>query len=225
MRLAAVLLLLTTGAWGQPVRVAAPAARFPSDFVRSVQLSLAKEPFYGSQLLNGLGRHLQQVVPMPKAESVKLYLEAEVAATPRAAQALKSSLGRESLEAERAAALLLANGLARPDQFRDVLEGLEAAKPGLGFKVTELLKEAGERGRGHPEFMRLLRAVGERSAPVGKPFIYDARGRLSRLFDGTREEPAGGAMVPAGPVSAEGYRQDGQPRSSGLLPAPKKKGP
>lgn len=225
MRLAAVLLLLAAGAWAQPVRVAAPAARFPSDFVRTVQLSLAKEPFYGSQLLNGLSRHLQQVVPMPEAEAVKRYLETAVAPSPRAADALKASLGREPLESQRAAALLLANGLARPEQFRDILEGLEAAKPGLGLQAAGLLKEAGESGRGHPEFMRLLRTVGERSEPVGKPFIYDAQGRLSRLFDGTPRRTGDEAVLPADPVSAKGYSLDGKPRPSGLLPAAKKQRP
>ena len=222
MKRAAVLLLLATGAAAQTVRVAAPAASgFPGAFTRTVQLSLAREPFYGSMLLNGFSQHLQTVLPMQKPEAVKRYLETAVASTPRELEALKASLGREPLEAQRASALLLANGLARPDQFRDILENLEAAKPGLGSRVTDLLKEADSQGRGHPGFARLLRALGERSRPIGEPFIYDAKGRLERIFDGAPERTGEDAFLPAQPVSVEtytGYGPDGKPRPSGLKP-------
>lgn len=220
MRLAAFLLLLAPGVWAQSARVA-PVSGFPKEFVRSVGLSLADQPFYGSQLLNGLSLHLRQVSPMPRAEAVRSYLEAAVAPSPRAAESLRAALGKTALEADQASALLLANGLARPEQFREIVEGLEGVKPGLGFGVSNLLKEAAGASGMHPEFARLLSVLGEKSKPVGKPFIYDARGRLSRLFDGTREEPAGGALVPAGPVGVEGYAPVRRP--SGLLPAPKSK--
>lgn len=223
MRNAALLLFLAAGAAAQNARVAAPPAMgFPGAFARTVQLSLAQEPFYGSMLLNGFGGHLQMVLPMQKPQDIKRYLESAVASTPRELEDLKASLGREPLEAPRASALLLANGLARPDQFRDILEDLEAAKPGLGTQVTQLLKGSDGQGRGHPDFARLLRALGERSRPVGEPFIYDAKGRLERIFDGAPKRSEADAFLPSQAVTAEGYTgygPDGKPRRSGLKPA------
>ena len=162
---------------------------------------------------------------MRNASDVKRYLEAAVADSPRAMDSLKASMGQAPLEARRASALLLANGLARPEQFRDIVESLEGVKPGLGKQVTRLLKESNSSGA-HPDFVRLLRTLGEASVPVGKPFIYDSKGRLERLFDGTplrRDDES--SLLPAQPVRTGGYTgygPDGKPRRNALLPAPKK---
>jgi hypothetical protein len=92
--------------------------------------------------------------------------------------------------------LLLANGLARPDQFRDILENLEAAETGL--------KDVAGQGGGHPEFANLLGILGERSRPVGKPFIYDAKGRLERIFDGAPDRTDADDRVPSEPAAVDG---------------------
>jgi hypothetical protein len=224
VKLAALLILLATGASAQTGRVAGPAASsFPRDFTRTVQLSLEQEPFYGSNLLNDFRLHLETVLPMQTPDAVKRYLETAVASSPHETAVLKASLGREPLAASRASALLLANGLARPDQFRDIVENLEAAKTGLGFKVTDILKDVAGQGGGHPEFARLLRTLGERSRPVGQPFIYDAKGRLERIFDGAPDRTDADDRLPS--RSAEvyddlSYDPSAKPRRSGLALPP-----
>lgn len=52
--------------------------------------------------------------------------------------------------------------------------------------------------------------------------MYDAHGRLERLFDGAPERTGRDSLLPSEPVSAEGYTgygPDGKPRRSGLVPS------
>ncbi len=127
------LLLFAIPAFAQ---VAAPVAPppFVPNMLSAVSVSLQAQPFYGSMLLNAVDFHLNRTAYMPDAP-LAAYLKQEIlgpAATPKAAAAFVQRLGTEPLTEHRAAALLIANSKARPDQFREVLRGLECLKPGLG---------------------------------------------------------------------------------------------
>ncbi|MFH1725438.1 MAG: hypothetical protein ABII00_12575 [Elusimicrobiota bacterium] len=65
------------------------------------------------------------------------------------------------------------------------MTGIENLRPGLGERVSESLRAAGNAPRGNPTLLQRLGEVGARIRPQ-VPFIYDARGRLERLFDGSR---------------------------------------
>ena len=199
---------------------AAPSTGYPGAFLGTVGLSLAADPLYGSRLLDSFELHLRSVAAMTAPRAVTDYLEvAVVGAGVSSARELKASLGREPMEPQRAAALLLAHALARPEQFREVLEGLEARKAGLGKHTAKLLREAS--GRGDRRLISVLRARGE-LAPRGMPLTYDRFGQLDRFFDGGGSDGRDTVSV-SGPVEApagfDGYGPDGRPRRSGLKPA------
>jgi len=197
---------------------AAPATGYSGAYLGTVSLSLAADPFYGSRLLDSFDLHLRSVAAMTSPRAVADYLEVAVvgASSP---QAVKAELGREAMEPQRAAALLLAHALARPEQFHEVLDGLEARKAGLGKQTAKLLRETN--GRGDRRLIAALRARGNVD-PKGPALTYDRFGQLDRLFDGGGS--AGGDTVEiSGPVAVpetfSGYGPDGRPRRSDLKPA------
>jgi hypothetical protein len=196
----------------------APSTGYSGAYLGSISLSLAADPFYGSRLLDSFELHLRSVAAMTVPKAVTDYLEVAVigATTPGA---VKASLGTEPIEPPRAAALLLAHALARPEQFQEVLEGLEARKAGLGKQTSRLLRETS--GRGDRRLISILRARGALE-PKGAALTYDRFGQLDRFFDGGGGDlvdapPAGRASVSA-PAGFDGYGPDGRPRRSGLKP-------
>lgn len=199
---------------------AAPATGYSGAYLGMVSRSLAADPFFGSRLLDSFDLHLRSVAAMTSPRAVKDYLElAVVGAGVSSPAALRASLGTEPMEPQRASALLLAHALARPRQFREVLDGLEARKAGLGKNTAKLLREAN--GRGDRGLLATLRARGE-VKPRGKELTYDRFGQLDRMFDGGGSG-GGDAVSLSGPVSVpegyDGYGPDGRPRRSGLMPA------
>lgn len=195
----------------------APATGFPGAYIGTVGLSLQADPLYGSRLLDSFELHLRSVTAMTTPLAVRDYLEvAVIGAGSNSPQELRASLGRETMEPQRAAALLLAHALARPEQFHEVLDGLEAQKAGLGKNTAKLLREANGRGDS-----RLLRTLRERGAlePKGTPLTYDQFGRFDRLFDGAGIS-GGDTVEIRGPVAVpdgyDGYGPDGRPRRNGL---------
>lgn len=199
---------------------AAPATGYSGAYLGMVSLSLAADPLFGSRLLDSFDLHLRSVAAMTAPVAVKDYLEvAVIGAGVSSASALKASLGTEPMAPQRAAALLLAHALARPKQFREVLDGLEARKAGLGKHTARLLREAN--GQGDRTLLAALRARGA-AAPSGTALTYDRFGQLDRMFDGAGFD-AGDDVVNAAPVTApsgyDGYGPDGRPRRSGLSPA------
>ncbi len=220
---AAVLLAAARAAAGPAGSIdahAAPATGYSGAFLGTVSMSLAADPFYGSRLLDSFELHLRSVSAMTTPPAVKDYLEvAVVGATTQ--QAVKAALGKEPMEPQRAAALMLAHALARPEQFHEVLEGLEAQKAGLGKQTSRLLREAN--GTGDRRLIAALRARGE-NEPKGTPLTYDRFGQLDRLFDGAGIE-RGDSVEIRGPVAVpagyDGYGPDGKPRRSGLTPRPR----
>jgi hypothetical protein len=213
------LLALAVGASAGPtgsVNVA-PATGFPGAYLGTVGLSLQADPLYGSRLLDSFDLHLRSVAAMTTPLAVRDYLEVAVIGAGVASPAeLRASLGRETMEPQRAAALLLAHALARPEQFHEVLDGLEARKAGLGKQTAKLLRQAD--GRGDSRLLRILRERGALE-PKGTPLTYDQFGRFDRLFDGAGA--SGGDTVEirgavALPDSYDGYGPDGRPRLSGL---------
>lgn len=225
---ALALLLLAAPALAGPAGPHAGAAArptgFPGAFVGTVALSLQSQPLYGSMLLDSLDLHLRSVLAMRRPEAVRDYLAISVAGTvggPREAAArIRESLGREPMPAPRAAALLLANALYRPDQFQEVLHGLETERAGLGKHAARLLAEA--RGGGDPRLITRLNEVGARLRPSPESAVYDRFGRLQSLFDGSPVFGLTDADAAVGvPADYTGYGPDGRPRPSGLRPAPR----
>lgn len=219
MRALLAALLACPAHAGPIASTAAPSTGFPGAYVGTVGLSLRSDPLYGSRLLDSFELHLRSVAAMTTPPAVRDYLEvAVIGAGERSAKAIKASLGREPMDSQRAAALLLAHALARPEQFPEVLEGLEASKPGLGRHAAKLLREAD--GRGDRRLIAALRSRGERE-PKGKPLTYDKFGELEMMFDGA--SGFGGDAVELSPVavpaSYDGYGPDGRPRRSGLRPS------
>ena len=199
---------------------AAPATGYSGAYLGMVSRSLAADPFFGSRMLDSFDLHLRSVAAMTAPKAVRDYLEiAVVGAGVSSPAALRASLGKAPMEPQRASALLLAHALARPEQFREVLDGLEARKAGLGKNTAKLLREAN--GRGDRGLLSVLHSRGE-VKPKGKELTYDRFGQLDRMFDGGGS--GGGDTVSiSGPVSVpegyDGYGPDGRPRRTGLMPA------
>lgn len=205
---------------------AVPATGYSGAYLGTVSLSLAADPFYASRLLDSFELHLRSVAAMTAPRAVADYLEvavigAGVGASVGSAKALRAALGKEPMEPQRAAALMLAHALARPEQFSEVLDGLEARKTGLGKHTAKLLRETS--GRGDRRLISALRARGE-VGPKVSALTYDRFGQLDRVFDGGGSGARGAAdSVSTEGVSApagfDGYGPDGRPRRSGLKPA------
>lgn len=199
---------------------AAPATGYSGAYLGMVSRSLAADPFFGSRLLDSFDMHLRSVTAMTAPKAVRDYLEmAVVGAGVSSPAELRASLGNGPMEPQRAAALLLAHSLARPEQFREVLDGLEARKAGLGKNTSKLLREAN--GRGDRSLIAVLRARGE-IKPRGRELTYDRFGQLDLMFDGAGADGRDTVSV-SGAVSAPagftGYGPDGRPRRSGLSPS------
>lgn len=207
-----------------PVDVhAAPATGYSGAYLGTVGLSLAADPFYGSRLLDSFELHLRSVAAMTAPRAVADYLEvavigAGVGSSVGSARALRSALGKETMDPQRAAALMLAHALARPQEFQEVLDGLEVRKAGLGKHTAKLLREVN--GRGDRRLLAALRARGE-NEPKGTALTYDRFGQLDRLFDGGGSDGRDTVEL-TGPVSTpagfDGYGPDGRPRRSSLKP-------
>jgi hypothetical protein len=197
---------------------AAPATGYSGAYLGTVSLSLASDPLYGSRLLDSFELHLRSVAAMTSPRAVTDYLEVAVVGA-SSAKAVKAELGTAPMEPQRAAALLLAHALARPEQFHEVLDGLEARKPGLGKQTAKLLRETS--GRGDRRLISALRARGDVD-PKGTALTYDRFGQLDRLFDGG-SSGGGDTVEISGPISVPetftGYGPDGRPRRSDLKPA------
>jgi hypothetical protein len=170
---------------------AASATGFPGVYLGSVQLALEADPRYGSRLLDALDTHLQAVGVMTGPREVADYLE-QSAGGSEGVDSLRTALGREPLDTTKAAALLLADALARPEQFSEVLDGLEALKRGVGLHAAELLR--GARGTGDKKLFKALHEAGERKQDA-KPSLYPVEGWFALLFDGKSTEGRDGLVL------------------------------
>lgn len=197
---------------------AVPATGYSGAYLATVSLSLESDPLFGSRLLDSFDLHLRSVAAMTAPQAVKDYLEVAVVGASSPAE-VKASLGKEAMTPQRAAALLLAHALARPEQFHEVLDGLEARKAGLGKHTAKLLRETS--GRGDRRLIGALRSRGE-AKPKGQALTYDRFGQLDAMFDGGGSDGRDTVQI-GGPVSVpagfDGYGADGRPRRSGLKPA------
>jgi len=189
--LAVVLLTLAlraaAGPSGDVDSHAAPATGFPGAFLETLSLSMADDPRYGSRLLDGLDLHLRSVSSMTAPRAVSDYLESTVMSAigggRQGADRLAAMLGQETMDPAKASALLIANALSRPDQFREVLEGLETLQPGLRKHAARLLREA--KGTGDKKLLKVLRAAGVLE-PRGEMPTYGSGGVLALVFDSSR---------------------------------------
>jgi hypothetical protein len=180
----------------------APATGFPGAYLQTVSLSLTADPLYGSRFLDAFQYHVQTVAGMTSPRAVAAYLEQAVTAgAGPVGDYLRPRLGREALDPPKASALLLANALSRPRQAREVLDGLETLRAGLGRHAARILREAS--GAGDRDLLAALRAAGARE-PRGEILTYGRDGRLDKLFDGMPTSRGFGAREPDGVVDATG---------------------
>lgn len=193
----ALLLLLAVPGRCQPVAAEArPASAFPADYLRSVSLSIAAQPFYASHFLNSFSAQLNAVAAIPAAPDAARYLENAATGGKTSLAAVRSDVGREPLAADKASAILIANLLARPEQFREVMDGLETLKPGLGRHAAAALRDVS--GAGNGKVIAALRAAGERR-PQGEGLTYGPDGRWATMFDGSPALRDDAEVVPASP--------------------------
>ena len=191
---------------------AASATGFPGAYLGTVSLSLGADPRYGSRLLDALDTHLQAVGVMTGPQEVADYLE-QSAGGSEGVKSLRGALGREPLDTMKAAALLLADALSRPEQFREVLDGLESLKHGAGRHAAELLR--GARGVGDKRLFAALHGVGGRKRGE-KTASYLADGRLTLLFDGESTDGRDGVVLDAPAAETPDAGSGARPRASDL---------
>ena len=197
---AGLLAVLLRAAPCSAAAVEARASSFPADYLRSISLSIAAQPFYASQFLNSFTAQLTAVAAIPSAPEAASYLEKSATGGKITLAAMRSTVGQEALPAEKASAMLIANSLARPEQFREVMDGLETLKPGLGRHASEALRSAS--GPGNGKVIAALRAAGERR-PQGEGLTYGPDGRWATMFDGSATPRANEAeAVQASPPDA-----------------------
>ena len=159
------------------------APTFVPAFLGSMNLSLQQEEFYGSKLLNAFHQQVAAIETLPNPESVVQTLQAGIEdGKPMVKRA--AELGKGVVPAERAAAILAANALSRPEQFQEVVNGLENLKPGLGKQVSNSLANSGGTPGAQPGLVKILRQVGAKITPQITNGIYNSKGELERLFDG-----------------------------------------
>lgn len=183
MRWIALLILCATPSSAQIFRAKVAPAFVPA-YLGSVSLSLQNDSFYASRLLGAfhaeLGKVTASPTPLAAAEGLKARIGGEQnLSLPKVAQGLGSS----AMPAEQAAAVLAANALARPDQFQEVVTGLEEIKPGLGKRLKEALTDAPS-GGGSRLVIGKLRELGRQVVAYSGDGTYDATGALRRFFDG-----------------------------------------
>lgn len=195
---------------------AASPTGFPGAYLGSVQLALNDEARYGSRLLDALDEHLQAVCVMTSRREVAGYLEQSAGSDGVAS--LRQALGREALDPLKAAALLLADALARPEQFREVLEGLESEQPGVGKQAAKLLEAA--KGTGQKELLAALRDAPKRHRRGQEETPYYDGGRIAELFDADSVDgPDGLVLASSGDATP---RPEEQPRARFLDARPER---
>ncbi len=165
----------------EAVEARAPSS-FPSDYLHSVALSVTAQPFYASHFLNSFQTQLNAVAAIPAAPAAAAYLEKAATAGGYSLADLRASVGHVELAPETASALLIANSLVRPEQFREVMDGLETLKPGLGRHAAAAARAAS--GPGNGRVIAALRAAGERR-PQAEGLTYGPDGRWATMFDGS----------------------------------------
>lgn len=171
-----------------PGAARAPVAPFVPNYAGSLALSLSGEPYFAGSLLGSLEGHLTRIVEMRTPREVQEYLQ-DAVVRPSGALNLKevsAGLGKKALDARAASAILVANGLARPEQFQEILDVMERMKPAWGQRVAAMMKAAGSGRGGSGELLRRLREIGGKLKPSPYPGTYNASGELNGLFDGTK---------------------------------------
>ena len=214
---AALLALLLVCARAE--QAVAPRLEFSAAFAGMARSGAARDPLYGGALLGALEGHVKALAGMPEVSLARAYLDRAAAAADAAGiDRLRRDLANGNLAADRAAAVLAANALARPDQFARTLDLLEDARPGLGTAAAGILAQA--EGAGDARLLAALRAAGGRQ-PRGVSSLYGRDGRWEAFFDNVsmaRAASAGsGAVVSAADFTGRGV--DGKPRRLGLAVA------
>ena len=97
-------------------RVRVKATSFVPAFLGSMSLSLQQQEFYASKLLNAFYSQVSSIEILPNPESVVEALQAGIE-DGKSMIVRAKELGQGLVPAERAAAILVANALSRPEQF------------------------------------------------------------------------------------------------------------
>lgn len=160
--------LLVLALFGAPAAARAAAAkapvRFVPGFLASMSVALRTEPFYASKVLAALDGQVREFPRPTPAAAVRLR---DRITAGRSVARFNEELGQKPLDETRAAAILLANAMARPEQFREVADGLETLRAGLGAGVV-----------------RALGRIAQGTVPRSAHAVYTAKGGLDALFDG-----------------------------------------
>jgi hypothetical protein len=194
----AVLLFAPPCAAAPAVVAEARASAFPAEYLHSFSLSLESRPFYASMMLASFQTQLNAVAAIPASPQAAEYLAKAATGGKVDVSGLRAVVGRAAISPETASALLIANSLTRPEQFREVMDGLEELKPGLGRHAASMLREAS--GSGDRRVLAALRAAGERR-PEAEGLTYGPDGRWATLFDGS-PAPRGDDSAPTVDPSA-----------------------
>ncbi len=176
---------------------AVAATGFPGAFLSSARLALADDELFASWLLDAFQIHLQSVASMTVPRAVADYLE-QSSTSGQGMSDLRAKLGRAALPPPQAASLLLAHALVRPEQFPEMLDGLEILKPGLGLHTAAMLRAA--KGGGDKRLLSILRAAGA-PPPLGKILTYGDDGRWAAVFDFPTAARAPSGAAPRPPLA------------------------
>jgi hypothetical protein len=211
----AVALAAAAGASAGPLVAGKPHAAsingFTGAYLDTVLLSLETDPRYGSRLLDALDTHLQAVGVMTSPQEVVDYLE-QSAGGSEGVKSLRGALGREPLDTTKASALLLADALARPEQFREMLDGLESLKQGLGRHAADLVRRTlGARGK------KVFAALREADKPGRKKLASRVDAGWFSLFDAKSTGGRDGGVLES-PVPDDGAKPRSLERT--LPPSP-----
>lgn len=155
------------------------ATGFPGAFITSTRLAMEDDSTFDSRLLDAMQLHLKSIAAMTVPSAIANYLES-ASTGGQGLNFLREKLGKELLDPPKLAALVIADALFRPDQFDEIVVGLETVKAGLGKQSILILKAT--RGVGHKGVIAALRMAGDRSGQV-RPRIKNFDTPLRTLFE------------------------------------------
>lgn len=169
-----------------PAKVAPVQVQFVPAFLKSMSLAITQEEFYGGGLVTAMQNQVSAIQTLPDPNSVLKLLQNNIedgkSMTVRAGE-----LGKGILPQGRAAAILAANALSRPEQFQEVVNGLEELKPGLGVLISESIHNTKPIPGTSREVANVYGRFGKKIIPFIRNTIYTSSGELKRLFDGTKK--------------------------------------
>jgi 8-oxo-dGTP pyrophosphatase MutT (NUDIX family) len=186
---------------------AAAATGFPGAFLGSVGLAVNGDENYAVNFLDALALHVKAAAVMTSKAELSAYLDQTTMGV-EGPRELKKKLGRERLAPTKAAALVLSDALIRPEQFREVVAGLEALKSGLGRQAVQCF--AAPRKVSDKALAKTFQAV-LREKAEGKRAAFLPDGRFALLFDAASTDGAEGVVLVDSPAPSAAARRERVP--------------